>query len=573
MLTFGSVLFFNSTVLAAQAVDISHLRPKYQKEASVYVIDTAIEKSLKAKSLYGIRLLDQKGLKKFYKQNNYHPLWVQEGSGLNSKGEAVLTELKKAWLHGLNPDQYHVKYLEKMRQPENLSDLPKLEIMMSDAVARFGHDMTGMRVSARAIGQKEKYWRRNLSTFEVLEQFKIVPATRIENVFNSFEPENKLYSQLKTELVRLINEKDTQTAAFSVLPLKLNGILRPGDSHKFVKALRTRLEVKGNTYIYDDDLAMAVMDFQSKRGLKRDGIIGSETIKELNKTNKDRIDQIIANMERLRWIDPEKPDRYIVVNIPSALLWAIEDRQVKFQMPVIVGRKQRQTNSFKVDITGVRFNPTWTVPAGIKYSDYVPKLRKDPLYLSRKGIELKQGYGRNTITLDPSSLNWNTMSRAEMNKIRMVQGPGDHNALGRVRILMPNVYNIYLHDTNTPEYFNNEVRFLSSGCVRLSDPEKVARFVLAKNKNWSDEEMKKYLDRKKMVDIDADKAFPVYILYQTIWMQEDGEMVYAPDIYNRDKKMVTALKQQGDYFVPENLSFDFAVKSVNSALDSFPVNK
>ncbi len=577
LLTLGSLTFLGSayaTQLSSQPAPDSVMRPMtYKQEASVYVLDSALENSLKAKTLYGITLRDHAGLKEFYKDNHLHPLWVQEGEGLNEKGEKILSALKGSWIHGFNPDRYHVSHIEKLTRTADPADLATLELMMSDAVARFGHDMKGMRVSARAIGQKNKYWQKNLSTYEVLTRFKTVSASQVDGALEDLEPDNKLYRVLKKELVKLLAKREETSEAFSVVPLRLDGILRPGDSHRFIKKLRIRMGVKGPIYLYDDELALSVMNFQAERGLKRDGIIGPDTLAELNKTAKDRIDQIIANMERLRWVDTNKPDKYIVVNIPATLLWAIDKGKVQFQMPVIVGRKGRQTKSFKVDVTGVRFNPTWTVPVGIKHSDYVPKLRKDPTYLTDKGIEFLQGYGPNAITLDPTTLDWNTMSRAEMNKIRMVQRPGDNNALGRVRILMPNIYNMYLHDTNKPAYFKEEVRFLSSGCVRLSDPEKLARFVLSDNKDWSDKKMQDYLDKGEMVDIEADKTFPVYILYQTIWMHENGDLVYAPDVYGRDKKMIEALKKQGDYYVPDMSSEGLIVNSSKTELATHPINK
>jgi murein L,D-transpeptidase YcbB/YkuD len=261
----------------------------------------------------------------------------------------------------------------------------------------------------------------------------------------------------------------------------------------------------------------------------------------MNKTPQEKFYQIIANLERLRWLEDNKPGKYVLVNIPSSTLWAVENEQVVHEMPVVVGRKDRPTLSFITEITGVRFNPTWTVPPTIKRKDYLPMLRENPMSLAEKGIDLRyEGQ-----SIDPNSVNWVNFPEDELPNLQMVQGPGDTNPLGHIRILMPNQYNIYLHDTTTPEYFQASERMFSSGCVRVKEPASLATFILKENQNWSDTFIEDKLATGKTADIATSRKIPVYLLYLTTWLNDDGSLSYGPDIYEWDKLILEELKSSG----------------------------
>ncbi len=257
----------------------------------------------------------------------------------------------------------------------------------------------------------------------------------------------------------------------------------------------------------------------------------------------NKIEQIIVNMERLRWVDDKKPKRFIVVNIPSATLWAIDNGKVKFQMPVVVGRKERQTVPFITDIDGVRFNPSWTMPPTIKQNDILPKLQENENYLTGKEVELYDGYGNDAVTLDPTSIDWLSISKAELGKLRMTQLPGISNPLGRIKVLMPNEYDIYLHDTNDKSLFSQQNRARSSGCIRLQDAGKIALFILGSSNPRSEEIMQKALRDWETSDIYIQEKPRVYLLYYTTWIGAGGQVVYGLDIYNRDELLLQLLKK------------------------------
>ncbi|QQG35200.1 MAG: L,D-transpeptidase family protein [Micavibrio aeruginosavorus] len=513
------------------------------------------------------KLSDRDAIQSFYQTREHKPLWT--GSRGNAdKARAVLSLLQDSWTHGLNPADYHVTEIEAMIQGGG-TDETRLELLMTDAVARYGRDMSGIRVNAAAANEHAKFWRQPMPVADVL--LRVASSADPKAALEGLAPQNNFYGKLREELIRLSREN----AKFDdILPIKLGGrTFYPGDRHQGVKSLRQRLGVEYNSVygaeeLYDDKTAAAVMAFQREHNLDPDGVVGPKTLALLNRSHRDQMEQVIANLERLRWMDEEKPDRYIMVNIPSQTLWAVDQGKVAYEMPVIVGKPERQTKAFRAEIKGIRFNPNWTVPMGIKMKDFLPKLREDPTYLSQKGIEIYQGTGKNRRTIDGTEIDWSSMSSRDMNQLSMVQRQGANNALGRIRVLMPNDFDIYLHDTNTPEYFEKTQRTLSSGCVRLSQPEDIARFVLSRNEGWSDEKMEALLEKGSTVEVSAAEPFPVFIVYQTMWLDRDGRLVYGPDVYKQDQRLIKVLASADDFHIPESSGTRLA-EAVDNTVNKF----
>lgn len=495
-------------------------------------------------------LQNQKAIDTFYLNRGGDPLWFNSAR-LNRAGKDVLDVLENSWMNGLNPKQYHAQQIRELfgfgrRLDEEETLLA--EILLTDGYIHYLRDVSGMRIDARDMGLNSKHWRQQMSAEEALSYLSVNVSTRHD--MKAFmllqEPQSATYQMLKATLVELVENRANDPDAYKVTRLSFDALVRPGRGYNDIPKLRLRLgvdDVAAERYIYDPELVNAVMQFQASEGLKVDGLIGSQTLYVLNQTSQDKIRQIIANMERLRWVSDEKPSRFIVVNIPSATLWAVDDGAVRFEMPVVVGRKKRQTNSFVTEIHGVRFNPTWTVPPTIKEEDILPELIKDPTYLADKGMELYDGYGKDAPTIDPSVIDWDSVTEDELKTLRMVQIPGEHNPLGYIRILMPNEHNIYLHDTNHRELFALTNRAKSSGCIRLQAPEKVAAFVLESRKGWTADKMRQILDKKKLRDIYTSERMAVYILYYTVWLGNERQIVYGTDLYDRDKKLLQLLEK------------------------------
>ncbi len=537
-------------IMAAFYAPASHVHAESMVKR-LPIIGGLIEKSelrnvIEADGLKFFTERDRPVVAAFYNNRNYKPVWT----GRTDEARKVEQILQVSWAHGLNPKTYHVSEIAKMlKDPE--ADTAQLELLLTDAVIRYSHDMTGFRLNPASIGQMSKYWRQPMEAQQALET--VVMADDPAGVLKKLEPTDKLYTALRGELIRLTK----QEAALNRLePVDFGGVAaKPGHTYPHMDRLRARMgisydETFGPETLYDDRLAAAVMAFQKRNGMKGDGIIGPKSLSLLNQSPRARMEQIIANMERLRWLDGSKPDRYVLVNIPSQMLWAVDKGKVAMQMAVVVGKVDRPTKAFRTNITGIRFNPRWTVPQSIKMKDFLPILREDPTFLAQKGIEVYTISDKRRVTIDPAAVDWTAVSPAEMNRMHMVQTSGDHNSLGRIRVLMPNDYDIYLHDTNHRELFSKDERFMSSGCIRLSDPEKMARFVLDGQKGWQDGRMQTLLATGAQRDVPIDSTIPIYILYQTVWLDKDGKLVFGPDIYGNDRQLAAAMGKAQAYWLP-----------------------
>ncbi len=496
-------------------------------------------------------LQNQGAIDAFYLNRDGEPLWFNS-TRLNQAGKDALEVLEQSWMNGLNPETYHAQQVRGLFDFNRRLDEDETllaELLLTDGVVRYLRDVSGMRIDARDMGLRSKHWRQQMSVEEALSYLSANLLTKrdMKAFMLSQEPQGATYQTLKSTLVELVEGIEKDQGAYNITRLSFNVLVRPGRGYTDIPKLRLRMGLDDVAaeyrYTYDPELVNAVMQFQASKGLKADGLIGRQTLYVLNQTPQDKIRQVIANMERLRWVADEKPSRFIVVNIPSATLWAVDDGDVRFEMPVVVGRKKRQTNSFVTEIHGVRFNPTWTVPPTIKEQDILPELIKDPSYLADKGMELYDGYGKDAPTIDPAVVDWASVTEDDLKMLRMVQIPGEHNPLGFVRILMPNEHNIYLHDTNHRELFARTNRAKSSGCIRLQAPEKVAAFVLESRKGWTADKMRKILDKKKLRDIYTSERMAVYILYYTVWLGNERQIVYGTDLYDRDKKLLQLLEK------------------------------
>lgn len=500
-------------------------------------------------SVAGVKFRDVVGMREFYEANGFAPLWLNRNGSPNNDAKAVLGSLETAWTHGLNPLTYHVNKLRPVIEEGKVMNSHDLELILSDAVIRYGRDLTGMRVTPASVGQTQYYWQPSMKGVDILS-WAAKNKGGVQSSLDRLAPQGQLYKKLREALVATLAAPEEKPRA----AVRIDGLLRPGSHHAAIPSIREHLGVKtvppqGRDY-YDDALARRVMEFQSEHGFAPDGIIGPSTQKILNQSRTAKITQLVANLERQRWMDRTKPDKYVMVNIPSATLWAVEKGRTPLQMKVIVGKENRPTNSFKTTITGVRFNPTWTVPPTIKREDYLPKLVEDPEYLTKRGIEIR--YDGQTV--DPATVDWSQVPWEEARNLTMVQQSGPTNPLGRIRILMPNNYNIYLHDTNDRTAFSRNARTLSSGCIRVEKPEELANFILAENENWSTAAMQAEFDKAKMRDIRAANPIPVYLVYNTIWEMDGGKLIYGYDLYSLDDQLMGAIGAINGFKPPENIA-------------------
>jgi murein L,D-transpeptidase YcbB/YkuD len=311
--------------------------------------------------------------------------------------------------------------------------------------------------------------------------------------------------------------------------------LAPGASGPVVVLLRRRLEMTDDLpsahaagEVYDEHVAEGVRRFQARHGLEQTGLVGPKTLAALNVPVGKRLHQLAASLDRLSGMDLVFGQRYVVVNLPAAFAEAVVGDKVVRRHVVQVGRPDRPSPQLTTFITTVNLNPTWTVPLGILKKDVIPKMRKDPGYAARMHMRVLDGAGNE---VDPHAIDWNS-DRAPNFTIR--QDSGTWNALGSVRIDMPNPHSVYMHDTNHREFFSEDYRFQSSGCTRVENPRDLAAWVLEETPGWSRREIDAGIAKGQKIDIKVSRKIPVAWVYLTGWATRDGTIHFRDDIYGHD---------------------------------------
>ncbi len=319
--------------------------------------------------------------------------------------------------------------------------------------------------------------------------------------------------------------------------------LEKGMLGEAVRVLREQLIIFGDlkdialSPLFDETVEFALKQFQKRHALEQDGVVGPTTLKALNTPVEDRIKQIIISMERWRWLPHKPADRYILVNISGFFLKAYEKGKKVLEMPVITGRAYRKTPVFTSAIYSIRFNPAWHVPKSIAVKDKLPLLRRDHSYLSRKGYSIYDSNG-NRISLD--DVDWDAVNGGSF-PYRLVQSPGSHNALGKIRFSIKTPFDVYLHDTPDKHLFEKAHRDLSSGCIRVKEPIDLAVFVF-NDPEWSADRISQRISGTKTENVDLKETVTVHITYFTAWTGDDGLDYFMPDHYGQDALIWNALQ-------------------------------
>jgi murein L,D-transpeptidase YcbB/YkuD len=298
--------------------------------------------------------------------------------------------------------------------------------------------------------------------------------------------------------------------------------MKKGTSSPMVALLKKRLQLTGDysandtSQVFDERLEESVKHFQERHGLTPDGIVSEGTIAEMNVPVKKRIEQLLINMDRMRWLPREYDGRFILVNIPAFKLHLMENKNEIFDMDVVVGKEGNNTRIFTGDLNQVVFNPYWNVPQSIVEKEIVPAMEKDPDYLEKENMEIT-GNDEEGVPV-------------------VRQLPGEKNALGRIKFLFPNSFDIYFHDTPAKSLFKKEKRAFSHGCIRLSEPVKLAAYLL-KDQGWTEQKIEDAMNRDDEKFVKLKDAVPVLITYYTAWVDDNGQLNFREDIYDHDADM------------------------------------
>ncbi|CAN5133883.1 L,D-transpeptidase family protein [soil metagenome] len=493
-------------------------------------------------------------LKDLYEEKSYDLIWISP-EGLFPQAEDLLQSIRNCSEDGLVPEHYHLKNIEQ--KIDNLTnqnvekgqqELSDLDILLTSSYLGLASDMLTGRLNPR----KFEDWMPDVPEKNLKDHLKeALENNEITSSIQELSPEHPQYQKLKEAL-----KKYKEIAANGGWPvIDADANLKIGDSTKTVADLKERLFLTGDLqsfdskkdekYQFDDDLEAAIKKFQSRNGLVVDGIVGPGTLEEMNITVEDRINQIMLNMERIRWQPRYYGDKYILVNVPEYMLRIYENEEVVEEMKVIVGKEYYSTPIFNEEMTYLVFSPDWTLPISIATRDILPKVKEDPDYLIRNHYEVYEDWNEDSEPVDPFSIDWEDITEEEFN-FRIVQKPGPWNSLGQVKFMMPNDMAIYLHDTPSDHLFNAQEREFSSGCIRVERPLDLTEYVLQSDPSWDRSRIYKSLNLEEPKNVILSEKINVHIVYKTCWIDDEGEIHFLQDIYGHDETQLTALENSMD---------------------------
>ena len=486
-------------------------------------------------------------LRQTYARRGFVPTWT-EAAGGGVRPVAAVPAMRAAFAEsaadGLEPTHYHMTAITARLVAADPAGIAELDLLLTDAVVEYAVDLRGGRLAPRSIDPEMAIVPRPIDPVRLALDAMATPD--MSRFLAGFTPPHPEYAALKRALALL---RDKARAGGWPLPGP-GPVLKLGMDDPNVPLVRRRLAATGDyagprtdQTRYDDALATAVRHFQHRHGLDLDGSVGVATRVALNIPVERRIEQVVANMERWRWLPDDLGDRYVWVNIPAFVLHAVDHGKVVLSMPVIVGQTERHTPMLASRIGQVVFNPTWAVPLSIAKKDILPKLARNPHYLSDQGITVTETVDGVTRTINPGAVDWRRIGD-RMTRYRLRQQPGPRNALGRVKFLFPNDFNVYLHDTPGRDKFSKVVRTLSSGCVRLGSPSALADFVFAGRPDWTAGRWQQLMDAGETRSLTPQRPVPVYLFYQTAWLDETGAFQFREDIYDRDQQVLNALHKR-----------------------------
>jgi murein L,D-transpeptidase YcbB/YkuD len=524
------------------------------KGVPIATLRSAIQQRLDAKRPSVVGAEAWQHTRRLYARFQESPLWYEKNGLDKERVDALTKALLNARDDGLALDEYPVGDVARAiasvrdaKQPtaEQLADA---DVLLTSAYAALGEDMLVGQVNPKTVGQSWHIDTKDENVDSALARtLTMVP---FEKSMNAMRPADSGYAALQKEMARFRDV--VAKGGWQTIPA--GKALKRGDSDSPVRlaALRARLAAEGidvpdaagapathdsagattssedsagkatrrraaNVGVFDAGLAGAVAEFQARHAINVDSMLGTETLDALNVPAEYRLGQIAANLERDRWLPRARGERYIYVNVPAFQLTAYDKGEPVLESKVIVGQEfeDKATPVFSDSMETVVFRPYWLITPAIQAKEVAPKVAANPGYLAANDMEYYRDGGQT----------------------RIRQRPGPKNALGYVKFLFPNDFNIYLHDTPNHELFDKDVRAFSHGCIRVEKPAELAQWVLGWDASRVDEAMQQGKDNQA---VRLPKKIPVYIIYATTYVK-DGKLYFGNDLYHRDDQLVKAV--------------------------------
>jgi murein L,D-transpeptidase YcbB/YkuD len=488
----------------------------------------------------------------FYLRRLYRPVWSYE-RGLSRLVVDLVNALHRANLDGLRAEDYHLAAIRSLlravrgdiRQggvivPDRWAEL---DLLLTDAFLVFGSHLLAGRVNPETLKPEWVANRRGADLAAVLEH--ALASGDVAGTLAALKPPQRGFQRLREAMV--YHRAVVARGGWPAIPGGPD--LKRGDYGLAVAALRERLRLGGDlavqdgyyTELFDEALERALKRFQARYGLTADGVMDTATRSELNVSAERRLEQLEVNLERWRWLPQNLGRRHILVNIAAFELEVVEEDAVVLAMRVVVGRPFQHTPVFSETMRYLVLNPYWHVPHGIAVEDVLPLVKRDLSYLARQQMQLFRGWGPEEQEVDPATVDWSAVTPARF-PFRLAQNPGPVNALGRIKFMFLNKFNVYLHDTPARLLFDETQRDFSHGCIRIQKPLELALYLLRKDPQWDREALLRALNKAKDRSVPLPEPIPIHLLYWTAWAEEDGTIEFRRDIYGQDAPLLAALR-------------------------------
>jgi murein L,D-transpeptidase YcbB/YkuD len=475
-------------------------------------------------------------VRRVYKDLNYQLIWI-DGDRPSARYAEFTKAIAAADDHGLPAELYTLPIQSAADKDAKISaeQAPDFDVKTTAVFLRYFAHLTGGRLDPRAL---QSLWTLKPEKPDlVVALTSAVKNNDLAAAIERLEPQHPEYRELEKALVRY--RAIAAKGGWPSIPPTTR--LKPNQQSPIVPTLRQRLAIEGDldpshedntSPAFDDTVVAAVKRFEERHRIEPDGIVDPVTVSAMNVPVEQRIRQIQLNLERWRWLPDRMPERHFVVNVPDFRLEAIENGKAVMDMRVVVGAPDNKTPIFADEMTHVVFSPYWNVPPGIAQEETIPNVIRDPSFLARNNMEVVGASGQ---PIDPSSVDWSNTKG-----LRIRQKPGSGNALGGVKFIFPNSFDVYLHDTNATKLFDRIERGLSHGCVRVEEPHKLAQYVLRDQPEWTAETITAAMTSGDEKHVKLKAPIAVFILYKTAWVH-DGGVRFLKDLYGHDADQAAKL--------------------------------
>ena len=488
----------------------------------------------------GVELAAKALLPQVYEAAQFQPLWTNP-----RQVDELLRAIEDMRLDGLDPEDYHLERLNRLRgelqaAPDAVGTLD-LDLLMTDALVRVAYHAHYGKVDPEQLDDTwnlRKEWQGKRGADAVLD---LLRSPSLHAAIESLKPQPPMYRKLRDALAQY--RAYEAAGGWEMIPAGPTPDL--GESDPRIPAVRRRLAISedlpknldNGDQAFDEPLRLALERFQARHALAS-GKLDAKTIFSMNLPPKVWIDQLRVNLERARWILPVNDPTFVVVNIAAFEIYFVKDGKREWNQAVQVGREFAKTPLFRDEIQYFVLNPSWTVPPSMLAETFLPQAQKDPKYLRERGLRV---YDRNGREVAPESVNWRKY-QAQNLPYRLTQSPGAENALGAIKFMFPNQYYVYLHDTPNQAGFDERTRTTSGGCIRVKDPLRLAEYLVAGSR-WTRAAIDAQVKSGKTETVYLTKPVPVYLLYWTAEVTQDGVLRFHSDVYDRDRSVLAALNE------------------------------